>query len=145
MAKLIIKSSITEAALRRFISNAKECDTISCTTIKGFSVYKNRAKNSASFRYRPSLRGASRNPIILGKANILKISEATSMVLEIMEGINDGEEPKDTLRSGRVVSARKLQAKSEDDLSILGNFFEKVYMPISSVLMRIPPTIITPS
>jgi len=134
LAKLIIKSSITEAALRRFISNAKECDTLSCTTIKGFSVYKNRAKDSASFRYRPSLRGASRNPIILGKANILKISEATAMALEIMEGINDGEEAKDVMRSGRVGPARKLQSKSEDDLSILGNFFEKVYMPIKQRL-----------
>ncbi len=134
MAKLSVKSSITEAALRRFILNAKEGATLSCTAIKGFSVYKNRAQNSASFRYRPSLRGASRNSIIIGKANVLKIAEATAMVLGIMEGINDGEEAKDTLRSGRIASTKRLHSKNENDLSILGNFFEKVYMPIKQRL-----------
>lgn len=129
MATLRIKSSITEAALKRFINNANEGDALSCTAIKGFSVIKNRAKGSASFRYRPSLRGASRNPAIIGKANVLKLSEATKIALEMMEAINEGGEAKDALKGSRVAPTARLQAISKDDLSILGNFIDQVYMP----------------
>ena len=129
MATLRIKSSITEAALKRFISNANEGDALSCTAIKGFSVVKNRAKGSASFRYRPSLRGASRNPAIIGKANVLKLSEATKIALEMMEAINEGGEAKDALKGSRVAPTARLQAISKDDPAILGNFIDQVYMP----------------
>ena len=64
----------------------------------------------------------------------LKLTEATKIALDMMEAINEGGEAKDALKGPRVAPTTRLQAISKGDLSILGNFFENVYMPIKQRL-----------
>ena len=129
MAKLGIKTSISDAALKRFVLSAEEGKELTCNVIKGFSVYKNRAEGSASYRYRPSIRHASRTPITIGKTNGLKLTDAANIAMEMMEAINQGLDPKDVLRSGKVAAVPRVVAHAKDDLTLLGNFFEQVYVP----------------
>ncbi len=129
MASHKVSSSFTEAKLKQFILNASEGEVLQCTKISGFQVYKNRAQGSASFRYKPTSRNSSRSNISIGRTNILKINEAAQVALKMVEALNNGEDPKSVLRRGQVVPASHVLAISKDDLSILGNFFEKVYMP----------------
>ncbi len=129
MSKLGIKTSITEAALKRFIANAKEGQELSCDVIKGFGIRKNRNQGSASFRYRPSVRHASRVPITIGKVNAIKLADAAKIAMEMMQAINEGDDPKDVLRVGSVVKASRVVPHKSDDPRLLGVFFEQVYLP----------------
>jgi integrase len=129
MAELGVTTSITVTALKRFIATANEGQELSCDVIKGFGVRKNRNPNSASFRYRPSVRHASRVPITIGKVNAITLADAAKIALEMMQAINEGNDPKDVLRTGSVAKATRVVSHKQNDPSLLGVFFQQVYLP----------------
>lgn len=128
MAKLKIKSSITETAIKRFLETAKEGEELTCDRIKGFLVSKNRGKGSATFRYRPSARHISRSRLTIGRTNVLKIQEAVEIVFQLIEAINEGEEPKEALL--KLTEGKLKKADPINDLSLLGNFYNQIYKPM---------------
>jgi len=126
---LTLKSSITQAALNRFVETAEEGQELYCERIKGFSLFKNRAAGSASYRYRPTSRHISRTPITIGRTSKLTIKLACQIAVKLIDAINQGDDPKETLRELVQGQLRKTKAK-DDDLSVLGNFYREIYKPM---------------
>lgn len=123
---IYLKSSITEAKLKTFISTASEGDELTCQTIGGFRVFKNRSDKAASFKFRPPK--GKRTQITIGKTSVFKISEASKIAQDMIEAISNGGDPREVIKKGAVKTTRIISGDPKSP-SLLGNYFENVYLP----------------
>jgi integrase len=128
MSKLVLKSSITEPALKQFLSRAKEGQELFCERIAGFSIRKNRAAGSGSYQYRISSAQMARRRFVVGKTNSMKIKDAIAIALKIMDAVNEGEDLDGI--ACKYIPGKIKKRSPVNDLALLGNFFNEIYIPM---------------